>query len=211
MDQWYYSVSGKQTGPVPLNELKHLLASGQLSRDELVWNASMTEWTAARQVPGLTAAPSHTVAPGGSLLSYEAPSMASLQATPRSIELLRQTRPWVRLISVLLFISVAINILIALVVALAGAGSGAPLAGGAALGPVIIACLLYVIPAIFLWEYAGRIAELQMSHRSEDLEHALAAQKSFWKFVGILTTIALCIALLVVLLAFGLAAIAGAR
>ena len=50
---WYYAREGQQQGPVPLDYLKHWLASGQLQPTELVWREGMSEWTLAERVPEL--------------------------------------------------------------------------------------------------------------------------------------------------------------
>jgi hypothetical protein len=55
MDQWYYAKAGQQHGPVTLAELQALLRNGALNpASDLVWNASMTDWLAAAQVPALS-------------------------------------------------------------------------------------------------------------------------------------------------------------
>jgi len=49
--------------------------------------------------------------------------------------------------------------------------------------------LFYIVPALYLFRYAANIARLRNSGRADDLENALQAQKSFWKFVGIVAAI----------------------
>ncbi len=46
--------------------------------------------------------------------------------------------------------------------------------------------LIYIVPAIYLWRYADRIALFIQERSTGTLASALEAQKSFWKFVGIL-------------------------
>ena len=53
--------------------------------------------------------------------------------------------------------------------------------------------LLYVLPALFLNRYSSHIADLLRTNRMTDLELALAAQKSFWKFVGVFILVILCL------------------
>jgi hypothetical protein len=65
----------------------------------------------------------------------------------------------------------------------------------------ILGGLLYFFPALFLGRYASRIGNLAASSRTEDLENALDAQKSFWKFMGILTSIVLVLYLLLIIVA----------
>lgn len=53
MHEWYYVKNGEQQGPVNLEQLRQLAAGGQLEPQDLVWNASMKDWTAANQVDGI--------------------------------------------------------------------------------------------------------------------------------------------------------------
>jgi hypothetical protein len=46
--------------------------------------------------------------------------------------------------------------------------------------------LLYLPPAVFLWQYARAIQSLERSPSSEALEGALKHQRSFWRYIGIL-------------------------
>ncbi|HVX60867.1 MAG TPA: hypothetical protein VHC19_09700 [Pirellulales bacterium] len=119
-------------------------------------------------------------------------------ATPRAIEILLQTRPWVRFLSVLGFIATALMA----VVGLLGGGLGLAGAGGNTPAVVMLAyvplSLVYFFPSLFLWRFADRISKLQTTQAASDMESALEAQRSFWRFVGI--AVALVLALYVVLL-----------
>jgi len=52
---------------------------------------------------------------------------------------------------------------------------------------------LYFAPAIFLNRFASGIFNLLRTGRMSDLEQALGAQKSFWKFMGIMMIIIIVI------------------
>lgn len=107
--------------------------------------------------------------------------------------MLRQTKPWVRFMSVIMFIGSGFMALGGAIMMAAGA-AGAPGVPGAFLGILyILMAILYVIPAVFLWRYADRIGSFLLQRTPGALAHALEAQKSFWKFVGILTLIVLCV------------------
>jgi hypothetical protein len=58
MQQWYYLQGGHQLGPVSLEALRQLAASGDLLPTDLVWTAGAACWTAAESVavlfPGAT-------------------------------------------------------------------------------------------------------------------------------------------------------------
>lgn len=126
------------------------------------------------------------------------------RASPISQEVMRQlagTKPWVRFISVLMFVGAGFMLLAALVMGLAGgtifssmgSGSGPKFSGamGAGIGLGIaffygLFALLYIYPALKLWKYANRIGDLANSGQTHDLEAALTEQRVFWKFVGIM-------------------------
>jgi divalent metal cation (Fe/Co/Zn/Cd) transporter len=50
----------------------------------------------------------------------------------------------------------------------------------------IVLGLLYLAPGVYLGRYAARISDTINMRREDSLEKAIEAQKSFWKFVGIL-------------------------
>jgi hypothetical protein len=81
--------------------------------------------------------------------------------------------------------------------------AGAAGASGAlVLGLVyIMIAILYIFAAMFLWMYADRITRFLRKRSPGKLTAALEAQKSFWKFVGIVTLIVLCIYAVILLLA----------
>jgi hypothetical protein len=227
--QWYYAQGGQQRGPVSQEELNGLVRSGGLRPDDMVWNESLPNWVPARQVlqfqqaggggGGAGGSPAAAVVlPGAS--TYQPPQQQQYQASPsvlgyqgpsgegvtqRSLEMLQATKPWVRLFSVLLFIGASMGILFGLGLMFAGAmvfGRAAAWLGMVA-GIIVIAfSMLYFMPALFLGRYASRIGDAVGTRRSHDLEAALEAQKSFWKFIGIVTTVYLCLNVGMFLLAF---------
>jgi hypothetical protein len=50
---WYYGRSGRQTGPMPFVQLKHLAVTGHVQPDDLVWTEGYADWIPAGQVEGL--------------------------------------------------------------------------------------------------------------------------------------------------------------
>jgi hypothetical protein len=52
---------------------------------------------------------------------------------------------------------------------------------------------LYIAPAVYLNRYCSRITQVIALHRDDLLEQAIEAQKSFWKFCGIFTLIAIAL------------------
>ena len=64
---WYYAQGGQQQGPVPAEEVKSKLASGELSAHDLVWRDGMGNWQPAGNVEefaGVARAPD-PAPPGG--------------------------------------------------------------------------------------------------------------------------------------------------
>lgn len=211
--QWYYALNNQQLGPVPVEQLRHLLSTGTVRSSDLVWSEGLPAWTPAIQVPGLMLAPAPmppAPAPGVSLAPRPAPAFAPAPVNPYAppaaasghssavseevVSLLRSTKPWVRFLSVLGFLGLALLVMGCIAILALPMGMGAM--GSLPMGPRIAAALAYLLmgflqlPAVlYLNRYAGRIARLVASGDPMDLEDALRAQKSFWKYVGIFTLV----------------------
>jgi hypothetical protein len=142
--------------------------------------------------------------------NYAAVPQASV--SEGTVDLLRQTRPWVMLLGILGFIASGLLILVG--VFLAGWAVLAPGAkpAQAAIGLVYVpVAFAYIYPAIKLWSYGTAISRLMASRASTDLEDALGQQKAFWKFSGIAAVVVLGLYGVgtAVLIAFGALAAAG--
>jgi hypothetical protein len=236
-DQWFFARDNQQHGPIATADLRQMIRSGQVRPDDLVWSDGMENWQAARDVAELsvdaagTAGPPGPAAPsaGGvvqigrnqfaripahasppqaapGVLAYAAPSMAGVTLTPVGLEMLRQTKPWVRLIAILIYVSVGLYVLGGVGMLLAAVAGRTGEMAGMALIYVVVAGL-YLPPAVFLGRYASSIGALAASLRPDDLTAALAAQKSFWKYVGIAAVVVLVFVVLILLLVFVAAAI----
>jgi hypothetical protein len=119
------------------------------------------------------------------------------EVTPAILGALRGTRPWVLLFSILGFLGSGLLVLFALFlvfgVSFLKSFHGGGFAGiGLGILYLLLSCL-YIAPSLFLLRYAKSIASLTLSRNMGDLEQALTHQRSFWRFVGILTSIMLCI------------------
>ncbi|MFB3903390.1 MAG: DUF4339 domain-containing protein [Acidobacteriota bacterium] len=159
-------------------------------------------------VAGVPAQPLSAMRP----LSPSAPAApAFADVSEATLGILRKTRPWVRLLGILAIIGCVLMILSGL----AGLAMGIMTSGGglAGMGVGAAALLVYVIGAAFIFpiglflnRFARSIGALQSSRRSEDLERALLAQKSYWKYVGILSLVGIVLSVLATLgmLIFGL-------
>jgi hypothetical protein len=129
--------------------------------------------------------------------------------TPTVLSTLRQTQPWVRFLSVVGFVASALMVF-------GGVGLfifAASMHQGANPGLFVVSLvyipigLLYFIPSLFLFRYASRINALWTNGTVRHLEDALQAQKSFWKFVGILVLIVIALYFMGIVLAFVLGAV----
>ncbi len=133
-------------------------------------------------------------------------SLANIPVTPLMIAHLQATKPWVRFISIIMFISVGFMFLAGLIMMFIPSPMGGQ---GFQIGPVmgILYFLLgglYLAPAFFLHQYASSIQDLLRGGGDVAMEAALGSQKSFWRFVGILTLVIICIyALIFVFVIFG--------
>jgi len=116
--------------------------------------------------------------------------LANIPVTPLMVEHLRGTKPWVRLMSVIMFILAGFIFLAGLLMMFVSP----PGMKGFGLGPLvgIIYFLmggLYVAPAFFLHKFASSINEFLNGGGDSAMENALESQKSFWRFVGIVTLV----------------------
>jgi hypothetical protein len=113
---------------------------------------------------------------------------------------IRTTGPWLRFFSIMAFIGVGFMLLagsIMLVGGVVGATFGEELGGGFMLAGMSIFyyvfAVLYIIPAVYLFRAAGGVVQIKRGELQAGMEKALANQKSFWKFAGILTLVMLCL------------------
>ncbi len=127
----------------------------------------------------------------------EPSAIATFNATDAMLLSLRQTKPWVRFISIIGFLVVLLLIAAGI---LSFVSSSHPvedtmLTSATALLNIVMAAL-YLLPSLFLFKYASAIKRLLQTEDATAMEAALQNQKSFWKFMGILTLVMLIIALL---------------
>lgn len=126
-----------------------------------------------------------------------------------TVRALQETRPWVLFLAILGIIVTALMLLGALSLLLmgsfVGAKAGIPAAGLALMAiAYVLLSLLYIYPIIKLMKFCGAIKRLTFSGAAADLDEAMRQQKSFWKFIGILTLVMIIIYLVVII--FGVVA-----
>lgn len=113
------------------------------------------------------------------------------------LDSLAKTRPWVKFLAILGFVMVGLLFLVTLGMGgygtwlfLDGKREGAMVAGIALFYLVI--GVVYIFPSRYLWRYASSIGEaMEAPSKTHAVEAALAHQKSFWKFVGIVSLISI--------------------
>jgi hypothetical protein len=210
--EWFYWSGGRQQGPFDEGHLKQLAEGGTLRPEELIWNASMTDWRPAGEVTDWRFGPAPqatvaTVGPPAQTLAYVAQSDEPLVLSPRVIDLLARTAPWVRFLGVLTYILVAFFALLGVVMIFLTTGRAMPGAPGAVLGAAyILFAVIYIFIASYLNSYASRIGRLRRMKRTIDLEEALDVQRAFWKFCGVMTIVGITLYLggIVIAVAFRL-------
>jgi magnesium-transporting ATPase (P-type) len=134
--------------------------------------------------------------------------LSSDAVSPGTIAELTGTKPWVRLFSIVMWIGTVLMVLggvVMLFIGIAGIGAASGDAGSAlaAMGGFTVMGVMYTLmafliiyPTLKLSKYASKISQLSQSRSVDDLNAALAEQRRYWKFLGILTVIYLCIFIL---------------
>ncbi|HVX14611.1 MAG TPA: hypothetical protein VHC22_25715 [Pirellulales bacterium] len=130
---------------------------------------------------------------------------ASRWATDSVVESLVQMRPWLLLFGVLGFVCcilIMAGSLFAGFLSIARNGS----AEGAILFVNVPVGLLYFFPSRSLFRFARHISDFRYTRSTADLEAAFMAQKSFWRFCGILVglIVSLYVFIIVVAVVVGL-------
>lgn len=182
--------------------------AGQVGEVAQLLNGQGAEIAPATVATATTAAPGAVpVQPAGALppqgvLGYQAPGQEPLICSDQAVTLLRQTKPWVQFIGVLFYIFAGLTLIGAfgmLVAAGFGRGTGGPDAWFFLIFVAVyfLLAVMNVAMGLYLWRYGSGINRLVLYRRSMDLESALAAQKAFWRLVGIASITFIAIYLLI--------------
>ncbi len=100
---------------------------------------------------------------------------------------LAQTKPWVRFLSVLGFLGSACMLVFVSIGTMMGGGGRLAIMQMVVMLPICL--LFYFIPSLLLWNYASRISDFLRARTAPTFSAALTAQKSFWKYLGILAIV----------------------
>ena len=137
--------------------------------------------------------------------------------SPSTIAQLAGTRPWVRFMSVLMWILSAFMVLVTVVMIFISASGVMKSTGNSAYNSgILVGTAIYygvisfviIYPALKLWKYANSIARLMATHSIADLDTALTEQRRYWKFHGIMAIIGISFAVIgfIAIMAFGMTA-----
>lgn len=136
-------------------------------------------------------------------LSVNSPSPPnSFSITESMLLSLSQTKPWVRLLSILGFVSIGFMVISGAISMIAfskldpNKSSALPMALIGSGGGNLLFGLLYFFPSLFLFKFASSIGRLLDGGGASEMEKTLSNQKSFWKFIGILTLITFALGLI---------------
>lgn len=145
--------------------------------------------------------------PGPRLAPPTSPEFNQSQVGQGVVNLLKQTKPWVRFLSVLGFVLCGFMVLAGVFSVFAGltSGQGQMLAAGLL---YVLMTILYFVPSMLLGQFATAIGKLGQSGTEDDLQEAMERQKSFWKFVGIMTLVVMGLYLLAIVAMFFFGAMA---
>jgi len=235
MSAYKVSREGQELGSFDAAQIQEGLQTGYFQPTDWGWCEGMADWQALPQLfaqPKQTpvssalqarpaASPQNAVGrktAAGSLNPYAAPAsnVASGSGLLGSVPVpviseLAGTKPWVRFISVLMWIGCSVMILFVvlnLVMGLMGASALAK-SGNGGLGVTFmiamtfgygISAMLIIYPTLKLSKYASNISRLADSHSYSDLIAALREQRRFWKFYGIIILVYLSLLVLFVIL-----------
>lgn len=85
MELWYYGSHGEQSGPVPGDEIRAMIAAGSIGAGTLVWREGMEQWLPLGQVPEFAGVPGSSEAPSGAaIVPGGSPAVAYPPAAPTS-------------------------------------------------------------------------------------------------------------------------------
>lgn len=140
------------------------------------------------------------------------PDSSGIFLTDLMLTRLRQSRPWMKFLSVLGFVSCGLMVLFAVIALVMGAVTEFGGTSGIFMASVyLLMSGIYVVPSYLLFQSAGALAELERTRQAGAMELALSHQWRFWRYLGIVAIVmlgiyALMLVVLLVVLLFTLAA-----
>ena len=133
------------------------------------------------------------------------PSESNIQmSVEHCIQAVRTTGKWMKFLAIIMIISIVFMVLggiMAFVASgvIAQANPSMAALPGWCLGIIyLVAAAIYVIPTVYLMRASHAASSLATTNSQVDLNDFLKNNKSYWKFNGILTIIALGLCLLII-------------
>ena len=112
---------------------------------------------------------------------------------------MRSIRPWTKLLAILGFVCVGLMVLLGAAFMVFTSTFQQKNGPPPSMGFIyILFSILYFMPAYYLYKYSASTGDFLKSNGSVDLESALAYQRSFWKFMGIVAVIGMSISVLAI-------------
>ncbi len=133
-------------------------------------------------------------------------SLSADAVSPGTIAALAGTKPWVRFLSVMMWIGVALMLVVGILMAtvlnsiMAATQPSGPFGKsfGSFMGVLyIVMSFFYIYPALKLGNFASKIKDLMNSRSVTDLDAALNQQRQLWKFVGIIMIVIISLYILI--------------
>ena len=116
--------------------------------------------------------------------------------TPAMIHSVSGLGPWTRFLAIMGFITVGFMLIVSAFLLVAGILGGTVSRDlGGTVVPImmtvmyVIMAVVYLFPALYLWQSAGAVVRLKNGAVREGMETALEKHRKFWKFIGILVIV----------------------
>ena len=222
---YHVSRHGESLGEFSVEQITAMVGAGQLTAADAGWVEGMAEWQPLGVlIPGLG-----SVRVGGVVNPYAAPVarhaavVSGGEVGVRTVGLLRGTRPWVMLLAVIGAIGSGTMLLGALAMLLMGEVMASSMGGASGIpgvpprtfmmgmaGLYLLMAVVYVYPVVKLFQFCGAVTSLSRTRQVGDLERALDAQRVFWKFLGIVTLVAIVVYVIAIAALVGTGVMAGA-
>jgi hypothetical protein len=202
---WFVLRGTARQGPLDTARLRHLVAAGQVTPDDLVWRQGMGQWVAVCRVPELLAPvppaiPVTLPSPSGS--DRQSMPADSVSLAPDTLQLLRGNRFWVLAGAALILAGLTNVMLILLRVdrALATPRSSDAERWWLMVQAALVPAVIHLGVITVLCVYARRLGRVLASRCAADLQASLSTQQAIWYLVLIWALPWCVVASLVVLL-----------
>jgi hypothetical protein len=181
--RWHYAQNDVQKGPVAFDELRSLVASGNLDRSELVWTDGMKEWAPAQTIAGLV--PTNIYDAGSNL------NTASGAKVDKDVSrTLSESLPWSKFIASVMYFVGSLGVLLGVAAIVMGArwNMARVISTG---GFSVLYGIVFIWGGYLLFRYCGDIGRLLRDHTMGRLDASLRSLRRFWIFLSIILIVLL--------------------